>query len=171
LRWANRPKREAHRLLQTSQVHIIVPLAATRSFLAFRLATRAAVHLSSKADMAFEPHCLQTLLSRGAVRNTHTHTHTHTRLTALCLGIMSPAVLRMHDPCKPDDYEISLTLFVAMFHSRPPNLAKTEVYFASVSLLFYGCIAECSFTLSLHHCSYWRVRRPRLCHFRKVPLY
>ena len=55
--------REAHGLLQTSQVHIIVPLAATGSFLDFRLATRAAVRLSSKADMAFEQHCLQTLLS------------------------------------------------------------------------------------------------------------
>ena len=62
--------REAHGLPQTSQVHIIVRLAATGSFLAFRLATRAAVRLSSKADMAFEQHCLQTHLSRGAVRNT-----------------------------------------------------------------------------------------------------
>jgi len=62
--------REAHGLLQTSQVHIIVPLAATGSFLDFRLATRAAVRLSSKADMAFEQHGLQTLLSRGEVRNT-----------------------------------------------------------------------------------------------------
>ena len=62
--------REAHGLPQASQVHIIVPLAATGSFLAFRLATRADVRLSSKADMAFEQHCLQTLLSRGAVRNT-----------------------------------------------------------------------------------------------------
>ena len=53
-----------------AQVHIIVPLAATGSFLAFRLATRADVRLSSKADMAFEQHCLQTHLSRGAVRNT-----------------------------------------------------------------------------------------------------
>jgi len=55
--------REAHGLPQTTQVHITVPLAATGSFLAFRLATRAAVRLSSKADMAFEQHCLQTLLS------------------------------------------------------------------------------------------------------------
>ena len=70
LRWANRPMREAHGLPQTSQVHVIVPLAATGSFLAFRLATRPAVRLSSKADMAFEQHCIQTLLSRGAVRNT-----------------------------------------------------------------------------------------------------
>ena len=70
LRWANRPMRKAHGLQQTSQVHIVFPLAATGSFLAFRLATRAAVHLSSKADMAFEQHCLQTFLSRGAVRNT-----------------------------------------------------------------------------------------------------
>ena len=53
-KWANRPMREAHGLPQASQVHIIVPLAATGSFLAFRLATRAAVHLSSKANMAFE---------------------------------------------------------------------------------------------------------------------
>jgi len=53
---------EAHGLQQTSQIHIIVPLAATGSFLAFRLATRAAVRLSSKADMVFEQHCLQTLL-------------------------------------------------------------------------------------------------------------
>ena len=58
-------------LPQKSQVHIIVRLAATGSFLAFRLAIRPAVRLSSKADMAFEQHCLQTLLSR-----THTHTHT-----------------------------------------------------------------------------------------------
>ena len=50
--------REAHGLPQTSQVHIIVPLAATGSFLAFRLATRAAVRLSSKADMAFEQQVL-----------------------------------------------------------------------------------------------------------------
>ena len=50
LRWANRPMREVHGLPQTSQVHI-VPLAAIGgSFLAFRLATRAAVRLSSKAN-------------------------------------------------------------------------------------------------------------------------
>jgi len=55
--------REAHGLPQASQVHIVVSLAATGSFLAFRLATRAAVRLSSKADMAFEQHCLETLLS------------------------------------------------------------------------------------------------------------
>ena len=84
-------RRMVCRRRRNSQVHIIVPLAATGSFLAFRLATRAAVRLSSKADMAFEQHCLQTLLSRGAVRNTegarsrthaHAHTHTHTPLHA-----------------------------------------------------------------------------------------
>jgi len=36
--------REAHGLPQTSQVHIIVPLAATGSFLAFRLATHTHTH-------------------------------------------------------------------------------------------------------------------------------
>ena len=50
--------REGHGLPQTPQVYIIVPLAATGSFLAFRLATRAAVRLSSKADMAFEQQVL-----------------------------------------------------------------------------------------------------------------
>jgi len=39
LRWANRLMREVHCLPQTSQVYIIVPLAATGSFLVFRLAT------------------------------------------------------------------------------------------------------------------------------------
>jgi len=97
--------RKAHGLPQTSQVHIIVPLAATASFLAFRLATRAAVRLSLKADMAFEQHCLQTLLSRGAVRNmegarsrAHTHTHTHTRLKALFPGLPGLAGTRKVKP-------------------------------------------------------------------------
>ena len=95
--------REAHSLPQTSQVHIIVPLAATGSFLAFRLATRAAVRLSLKTDMAFEQHCLQTLLSRGAVRNTEgarsrAHTHTHTRLMALFPGLPGLARTRKVKP-------------------------------------------------------------------------
>jgi len=81
--------REAHGLPQTSQVHIIIPLAATGSFLAFRLATRAAVRLSSKADMAFEQHCLQTLLSRSAVRNTE-GARSHARRLILRLSLTGP---------------------------------------------------------------------------------
>ena len=86
LRWANRPMRKVHGLPQTSQVHITVPLAATGSFLAFCLATRAAVRLSSKADMAFEQHCLQTLLSMGAVRNTE-GARSHARRLILRLSL------------------------------------------------------------------------------------
>ena len=83
---ANRQMREAHGLPETSQVHIIVPLASTGSFLAFHLATRAAVRLSSKADMAFEQHCLQTHLSRGAVRNTE-GARSHARKLILRLSL------------------------------------------------------------------------------------
>jgi len=81
LRWANRPMREAHGLPQTPQVYIIVPLATTRSFLAFRLATRAAVRLSSKADMTFEQHCLHSRHScqgvQSATRTEPDRTLTH----------------------------------------------------------------------------------------------